>query len=314
MKPRIGIVGAGNVGATIAHICLMKGLGDIYMLDLNADMAKGKAIDMNQSKYLFYSDINVDGGGDYDEITGSDYIVITAGLARKPGMTRDDLLNKNFEIIKEISLKIKNSKKHPFVIVVSNPLDIMAYSVFKLTGFQKNKVMGMAGVLDSYRFIHFLQKKTGLSIDNIGTVILGSHGDTMVPLLSRTLLNGETAGSIIPADELNKLADKARNGGAEIVSLLKTGSAYYAPAASTVKMLDAIINDRKITLPCSVFPGGAYGLDGLFIGLPVTLGAGGVEKIIQFELNPGEKNALADSAKAIKGQIEVIKAGFENIV
>ena len=310
MKPKIGIVGAGNVGATIAHLCLMKGLGDIYMLDLNSDMAQGKALDMSQSKYLFSSDITIEGGGDYEKITDCDYIIITAGLARKPGMTRDDLLNKNFEIIKEVALKIKTSKKNPFVIVVSNPLDVMAYSVFKLTGFDKKKVIGMAGILDSYRFMHYLQQKISVSGDNINTMILGSHGDTMVPLLSKTLINGKPARSLFPEAELTTLANKARNGGAEIVALLKTGSAYYAPAASTVKMLDAIIYDRKITLPCSVFPDGAYGLTDLFIGLPVTLGNAGVEEITDFKLTPEEQTALEASAKAIKEQLAVIKDKF----
>ncbi len=307
MKTKIGIIGAGNVGATTAHIALMKNLGDIYLLDVAADMAKGKAIDLNQSKFLFGSDAKVEGGDDYGQIMDADVIVVTAGLARKPGMTRDDLLFKNFEIIKDVSLKIKASKKNPFVIIVSNPLDVMAYTAYKVTGFSRHRVMGMAGVLDTYRFYHFIQNRLKVPSNYIESMILGSHGDTMVPLVSHTKVAGKELSAHVPAAEVTELTDKARNGGAEIVALLKTGSAYYAPAASTVRMMECLINDRKATLPCSVFTEGEYGFNDLFIGLPVVLGGSGIQKIVDIKLSPEEKKLLEASAASIKEQIDKIK-------
>ncbi|HDQ25970.1 MAG TPA: malate dehydrogenase [bacterium] len=306
-KMKIGIIGAGNVGATTAHIALMKNLGDIYLLDIEPDMAKGKAIDLNQSKYLFGADVSVEGGDDYERIKASDIIVITAGLARKPGMSRDDLLVKNFEIIKSISLKIKDSPKEPVVIVVSNPLDLMAYTAYRVTGFPRSRVLGMAGILDTYRFYHFIQSKTGAKSKAISSMILGSHGDTMVPLISHTKINRLDISSVIPAEDIKILSDRARNGGAEIVSLLKTGSAYYAPAASTVRMMEAIVKDENALLPCSVYADGFYGLDDLFIGLPVKLSKKGADAVVDIKLTHEEGRALYDSAAAIKEQITKIK-------
>src|ERR1035437_1886201 len=307
MKTKIGIIGAGNVGATTAHIALMKALGDIYLLDIAADMARGKAIDLNQSKFLFDSDAKVEGGDDYSRINECDIIVVTAGLARKPGMTRDDLLFKNFDIIKDISIKIKLSQKSPIVIVVSNPLDVMAYTAWKVTGFPRNRVLGMAGILDTYRFYHFLQNKFEVPSRYVESMILGSHGDTMVPLLSHTKVAGKDLTSRLSQDEAIALADSARNGGAEIVALLKTGSAYYAPAASVVRMLESIISGRKGTIPCSVLAEGEYGYRDLFLGLPVTLGPAGLQKIIELKMTDPEKKQLDDSAAAIKEQINKIK-------
>ncbi|MGD0565788.1 MAG: malate dehydrogenase [Candidatus Goldiibacteriota bacterium] len=307
MKTKIGIIGAGNVGATTAHLALVKDMGDIYLLDIAADMAKGKAIDLNQSKFLFGSDARIEGGNDFSKILESDIIVITAGLARKPGMTRDDLLFKNFEIIRDISLKIKESKKNPVVIVVSNPLDVMAYTVFKVTGFPRNRVIGMAGVLDTYRFYHFIQNRLEVPYRYMESMILGSHGDTMVPVLSQTMVAGKPLDAKVTPSEEHELADMARNGGAEIVSLLKTGSAYYAPAASVVRMMESILLNRKGILPCSVYADGEYGYRDIFIGLPITLGESGVDKISTIKLTEGEKNSLDASAKSIKEQIDKIK-------
>jgi malate dehydrogenase len=288
----------------------MKNLGDIYLLDIAADMAKGKAIDLNQSKFLLDNDATVDGGDDYSRINECDIIVITAGLARKPGMTRDDLLFKNFEIIKDISLKIKQSQKSPVVIVVSNPLDVMAYTVWKTTGFPRNRVLGMAGVLDTYRFFHFLQNKFEVPGRYLESMILGSHGDSMVPLLSQTKIAGKQISTKLSESEVNILADSARNGGAEIVSLLKTGSAYYAPAASVIRMLESIISGRKGTIPCSVLADGEYGYTGLFLGLPVTLGQSGLQKIVELKITDEEKKQLDASAAAIMEQIKKIKDRF----
>ncbi len=306
MKNKIGIIGAGNVGATIAHLCLMKDLGDIYLLDINRDMAEGKAIDLNQSKYLFNSDAEIIGGDDYDKLFACDYVVITAGFPRKPGMSRDDLLFKNFEIIKDISLKIKESKKAPMIIVVTNPLDIMTYAVYKITGMARTRVLGMAGVLDTYRFYHYVQNVLNTSSKNIYSVMLGSHGDTMVPVISKTYVNGKKISASLAETNINELAEKARNGGATIVSLLKTGSAYYAPAASTVKMLDCIINNTGTILPCSICAKGEYGINDICIGLPVLLNIRGASKIMELALEPGEKDALLKSAAAIKEQVDKI--------
>ncbi|MFP4466678.1 MAG: malate dehydrogenase [Candidatus Goldiibacteriota bacterium] len=310
MRPKIGIVGAGNVGATAAHLCLMKNLGDIYLLDIDADMAKGKALDMSQSKFLFGSDTQIKGGDDYSELNKCDYIVITAGLARKPGMSRDDLLVKNFEIMKGICTEIKNSGKEPFIIVVSNPLDIMTLTAFKTTGFPENKVMGMAGVLDTYRLLNNIQEIRGAASENISSMILGGHGDTMVPLKTKTTINGSNVSDTLSQEEWGAVSDRAAKGGAEIVSLLKTGSAYYAPAASTVKMLDAIINDTGALLPCCVNAGGKYGINDIFIGLPVILDKTGVREIVELELSPGEKENLMKSAQSIKEQAAVITGKF----
>jgi malate dehydrogenase len=310
MQLKIGIIGAGNVGASIAHIALMKGLGDIYLLDIAADMAKGKAMDLNQSKFLFNSPCAVDGGGDYDGIMDCDFIVITAGLARKPGMSRDDLLFKNFEIVRDVCLKIKPSKKQPFIIVVSNPLDVMTYAAFKTLGYPKNKVLGMAGVLDTYRFMHNIQKKLDTRSVKIEALTLGSHGDTMVPVSSLAKVDGKDLNKLVSPGDLKTLENNTKNGGAEIVALLKTGSAYYAPAASAVRMMEAIAKDQNAVLPCSVLAEGEYGINGIFIGLPVRLNKNGWDKVIDVKMTDDENKQLSASAAAIKEQIDKIKNKF----
>ncbi len=307
---KISIIGAGNVGATIAHICLMKELGDIYLLDIAEDMAKGKAIDLNQSKFLFNSKFSVNGGSDYSALKDSDFIVITAGLARKPGMSRDDLLFKNFEIVRDICLKIKELNIHPFIIIVSNPLDIMAYTAYKTLGFPESKVLGMAGVLDTYRYMHYIQKKLNINSTDITALTLGSHGDTMVPVTSITKVYGKPLASLLSPEEITEIENKTKNGGSEIVSLLKTGSAYYAPAASTVRMMDAIIKDENAVFPCSVYARGEYGIKDIFIGLPALLNKNGFEKVITIDLSQEEILALKKSADAISEQINKIKDKF----
>lgn len=304
---KFGIIGAGNVGATIAHILLFKNYGDIYLLDVAEDIAKGKAIDLNQSKFLFKSKYKVKGGSDYSQIKDADFIVITAGLARKPGMSRDDLLFKNFEIIKDICIKIKEFKREPFIIVVTNPLDIMAYAAYKILGFPKSKVLGMAGVLDSYRFAHFIQEICGTGTVNIDAITLGSHGDTMVPLSSIARVDGKLLSSKISGEKIKEIEEKTKNGGAEIVNLLKTGSAFYAPAASVVRMIDAIAKNENVVLPCSVYAEGEYGIKDIFIGLPAVLNKKGFEKVKIINLTDNEKSLLLNSAASIKEQIEKIK-------
>ncbi len=303
---KFGIIGAGNVGATIAHILLFKNYGDIYLLDIAEDIAKGKAIDLNQSKFLFNSEYSVKGGNDYLEIKDADFIIITAGLARKPGMSRDDLLFKNFEILKDICIKIKEFKKEPFIIVVSNPLDIMAYTAYKILGFSKSKILGMAGVLDSYRFMHFIQNTFETKTTKIEAMTLGSHGDTMVPLTSKVRVDGELLISKILPEKIKEIEEKTKNGGAEIVNLLKSGSAYYAPAAAVVRMIDAIVNDENIVLPCSVYAEGEYGINDIFIGLPALLNKNGFERVEILDISQDEKNKLLNSANSIKEQINKI--------
>jgi len=304
---KISIIGAGNVGATIAHICLMKNMGDIYLLDVAEDVAKGKAVDLNQSKFLFNSKFSVEGGCDYSSVKNSDFVIITAGLARKPGMSRDDLLLKNFDIVRDVCLKIKELKIEPFVIVISNPLDIMAYTAYKTLGFPRSKVLGMAGVLDTYRYMHYIQKKLNTTTTNINAMTIGSHGDTMVPITSFTQVNGKKISELLSPEEIAEIENKTRNGGAEIVSLLKTGSAYYAPAASAVRMMDAIIKNENAVLPCSVYADGEYGFKDIFIGLPVKLNKKGADGIKIIDLTEGEKSLLKKSADAITEQIKIIK-------
>jgi malate dehydrogenase len=288
----------------------MKGLGDIYLLDIAADMAKGKAIDLNQSKYLFNSTCMVDGGDDYNQIAECDFVVVTAGLARKPGMSRDDLLFKNFEIVRDVCLKIRQSKKQPFVIIVSNPLDVMAYTAFKTLGYPKNKVLGMAGMLDTYRFLHNIQKKLNTRSLKIQALTLGSHGDTMVPVSSTAKVDGKQLNHLVSTGELKELEDRTKNGGAEIVALLKTGSAYYAPAAATVRMMEAIIKNQNTVLPCSVYAEGEYGIKDVFVGLPVKLNKNGYSGTVNVKMTDNEKQQLAASAAAIAEQIDKIKSKF----
>jgi len=304
---KFGIIGAGNVGATIAHLLVMKNLGDIYLLDIAAGMAKGKAMDMNQSKFLFNSSCMVEGGDDYGKILECDFIVITAGLARKPGMSREDLLFRNFDIIKSVCAQIKNSGKNPFVIVVSNPLDIMTYAVYKLTGFPKNRVLGMAGVLDTYRFKHYIQDYLKTNTVNIEALTLGSHGDTMVPVSSAAKVDGKELSSLVSPEQLAEMEDRTKNGGAEIVGYLKTGSAYYAPAASAVRMIEAIVNDEGAVLPCSVYAEGEYGIKDIFIGLPSKLDKTGLSGIMEIQLSGKEREELGKSAESITNQINNIK-------
>lgn len=304
---KFGIIGAGNVGSTIAHILLFKNFGDIYLLDIAKDIATGKAIDLNQSKFLFNSKSNIEGGDDYSKIKDADFIIITAGLARKPGMSRDDLLFKNFEIVSGICKKIKEFDREFFVIVVSNPLDIMAYTAYKILNFSKSKIMGMAGVLDTYRFKYFIQQRLKTLTVNIDAMILGSHGDTMVPVSSKVKVDGQLLNQILTYDDIREIENKTKNGGAEIVSLLRSGSAYYAPAASTVRMIEAIINDENSVLPCSVYVEGEYGINDIFIGLPAILNKEGVKSILEIELTENEMSQFLISTKAIKEQIDKIK-------
>ncbi|MCX7758627.1 MAG: malate dehydrogenase [bacterium] len=300
---KVSVIGAGNVGATLASLIAMNELADVVMVDVVQDMPKGKALDMMQMLSVFNYDITVQGTNNYEDIKNSDIVVITAGIARKPGMSREDLLNTNANIMKEVVSNIYKYCSDSIVIVVSNPLDVMTYLAYKILkdyGWTRFKVMGMAGVLDSARFKYFISEKLNVSMDNINAFVLGSHGDTMVPIVSFTTVAGVPLRNLIEEEELKQLIERTRNGGAEIVSLLKTGSAYYAPAASTFIMIKSIIYDKKQILPVSVYCQGEYGYEDLVLGLPVVLGKNGIEKVVELNLEQSEKQELDKSAEKIK--------------
>lgn len=302
MKAKVSIIGAGNVGATLAQLLAIFEISDVVLYDIVKDMPQGKALDINQMLNIFYSDSKVIGTNDYKDIKNSDIIVITAGLARKPGMSREELLSANASIIKEVSENISKYCENCIVIVVSNPLDAMTYLTYKILsnyGFDRTKVMGMAGVLDSSRFVHFISEKLNVSKNNINAFVLGSHGDTMVPSVKYTTVSGVSLRDLVDLEVQSNLIERTRKGGAEIVSLLKNSSAYYAPAASTFKMIKSIIFDKKEILPVSVYVNGEYGYKDIVIGLPVVLGKNGIEKIIEFDLEENEKRELDISANKI---------------
>ncbi len=300
---KVSIIGAGNVGSTLASLIALNELAHVVMVDVVQDMPKGKALDMMQMMAVFNNSIKIVGSNDYQDIKGSDIVVITAGIARKPGMSREDLLNTNSNIMKEVVENVRKYASNSIVIVVSNPLDVMTYLAYKILknyGWNRFNVMGMAGVLDSARFKYFISEKLGVSLDNINALVLGSHGDTMVPVLTHTTISGIPIEKMLKKEELKELVERTRNGGAEIVSLLKTGSAYYAPAASTLEMIKSIIFDKKQILPVSVYCEGEYGYDDLVIGLPVVLGSKGIEKVVEIDLSDFEKEELNKSAQKIK--------------
>ncbi len=307
-KRKITVVGAGMVGGTLASRLAERNYAEIALIDIQGDLAKGKALDIAQSGPVLGYDVNIKGGDSWELAESSDLVVITAGVPRKPGMTREQLLEINFKIVKDISEKVKKYCPNSIVIVVSNPLDVMTYTAYKITGFPKERVVGMAGILDTSRFRTFLAEELNVSPVDINAFVLGSHGDSMVPVLSYTTVAGVPITKLLPKEKLEKIVERTRKGGGEIVSLLKTGSAYYAPSASVLEMIDAIIFDRKRVLPCCALCQGEYGIKDTFIGVPVLLGKNGVEKILEYELTEEELSALRKSADIVKSlQKEVDK-------
>jgi malate dehydrogenase len=300
MTKKITIIGAGNVGATTALRLLEKGLGDIVLLDIAEGVAKGKALDMTQSSPLCGYSSKIIGTGNYDDTKDSDLTIITSGIPRKPGMSRDDLVKVNVKIVNSVVQQVVKKSPDTIIIVVSNPLDVTTYIAHKISNFPREKVMGMAGVLDTVRFKTFLSQEINVSVENIHTFVVGSHGDTMVPLLSHTTVAGIPVKEIVPDEKLKGIVQRARNGGIEIVELLKTGSAFYAPAAAVSEMAEAILLDKKKILPCTVLCQGQYGINNTFIGVPVKLGSNGVEEIVEFKLDADEIAALRKSAEAVK--------------
>jgi malate dehydrogenase len=307
-RAKISIIGAGNVGATTAHWCAAAELGDVVLLDIpqTEGMPQGKALDLMQASPIVGFDSRVIGTTSYDQTAGSDVVVITAGIPRKPGMSRDDLLSTNAKIVGAVADEIRRSSPQAVVIVVSNPLDAMVQRTLKVTGFPRERVLGQAGVLDSARFRTFIAMELNVSVEDVSAMLLGGHGDTMVPLPSCTSVGGIPVTQLIEPKRLEELVQRARDGGAEIVGLLKSGSAYYAPAAATTQMVEAIVRDKKRLIPCAAYCDKEYGVGGYYVGVPVILGAGGVERIVEIELSAAERAALQKSVDAVKGLVEAM--------
>ncbi len=301
-RPKISIIGAGNVGATTAHWCAAAELGDIVLLDIPqvGDMPKGKALDLMQASPIMGFDSRIVGTNDYADTAGSSVVVITAGIARKPGMSRDDLLGTNAKIVGAVAEQIKATSPDSIIIVVSNPLDAMVQRVQEVSGFPHKRVFGQAGVLDTARYRTFLALELGVSVEDISALLMGGHGDTMVPMPSCTSVGGIPITRLIDPKRLEEIVDRTRKGGAEIVGLLKTGSAYYAPAAATTQMVEAIIRDKKRLIPVAAWCDKEYGVGGYYVGVPAIVGAGGVERIIELDLEPQEKTDFAKSVVAVK--------------
>ncbi len=307
-RKKITIVGAGNIGSTLALLLARRETADITLIDINEGVAKGKALDIMEASPILGFNAHVVGTGNYEDTANSDIVVITAGFPRKPGMSRDDLLFKNFEVVKSVSEQIKKYSPNAFVIVVTNPLDAMTYTALKVTGFPKEKVLGMAGVLDSARFAYFISEKTKISVENIRAFVIGGHGDDMVPLKEYTTISGVPITKFLPEEELNELIERTRFGGGEIVQLLKTGSAFYAPAASILEMVISILWNKRKILSASVYLDGEvgeyYGASGLCVGVPIILGKEGVEDILKLELSDEEWQQWRKSVESVRKLVE----------
>ncbi len=308
MLSKITVVGAGNVGATTAQRLAEKSLArTVVLVDVIEGVPQGKGLDQWESAPIEGFDTRVVGANDYGPAAGSEVFVVTAGIARKPGMSRDDLVRTNADIVKQVSQQIKQTSPNAIVIVVSNPLDVMCWVTKQVTGFPRERVIGMAGVLDTARYRSFLAEALDVSVDDIQAMVLGGHGDTMVPLISYTTVSGIPVTQLLDKAKLDKIVERTRNGGAEIVAFLKTGSAYYAPSAAAVQMVESIALDKKRVLPCAAWLEGEYGLSGMYCGVPCKLGRKGLEQILQVELSADEKAALAQSANAVKETMAAVK-------
>jgi malate dehydrogenase len=300
VKKKVTIVGAGHVGATAAQLIAEKDMANVVIIDVAEGITKGKALDIEEACPLWGSSSEVIGSSSYDDTANSDIVVITAGLARKPGMSRDDLLEANAQIVSSVAEKIRDTSPHALIIVVTNPMDAMAYLTFKVTGFAKEHIIGMGGILDTARFKSFIARELKVSPEIISTMVLGGHGDTMVPMPRLTTISGIPLTLLMSNDKYEALIERTRKGGAEIVGYLKTGSAFYAPAASVVEIIDTIFRNKNKILPCSVYLEGEYGIHNVFTGVPVKISARGIEEIIELELTDDEKAALKQSAQAVE--------------
>jgi malate dehydrogenase len=306
MRKKVTIVGSGNVGATAAHWIASKELADVVLIDIIDGVPQGKALDLLEAMPIEKRDSHVIGTNDYADTANSDIVVITAGIPRKPGMSRDDLLNTNHKIMKDVVAKAVQHSPNCILIIVSNPLDAMAQAAYKMAGLPRERVIGMAGVLDSARFRTFIAEELQVSVENVTAFVLGGHGDTMVPLARYSTVAGIPITELMDAATVERLVQRTRDGGAEIVKYLKTGSAYYAPSAAVTEMVEAILKDKKKILPCAAYLEGEYGIKGLYVGVPVKLGAKGIEQIIEIKLTPEEKAGLEKSAASVKELVAVI--------
>ncbi len=306
MRKKISIVGSGNVGATAAHWIASKELGDVVLIDILEGIPEGKGLDLLEAMPIEKRDSFVLGTNDYKDTANSDIVVITAGIPRKPGMSRDDLLNTNYKIMQDVVGKVVANSPNCIMIVVSNPLDAMAQAAYKISKFSRNRVIGMAGVLDSSRFRAFIAAELKVSVENVTAFVLGGHGDTMVPLPRYSTVAGIPITELMDKATIDRLVQRTRDGGAEIVKLLKTGSAYYAPSAAVCEMVEAILKDKKKILPCAAYLEGEYGIKGLFVGVPCKLGERGIEDVVEIKLTPEEDAALKKSAGAVEELVHVI--------
>ncbi len=312
MRKKITLVGAGQIGGTLAHLIALKELGDVVLFDVAKGIAKGKALDIAQSSPVNGFDINLSGTDSYEDTKNSDVIIITAGVPRKPGMTRDDLLGINLKIIKQVAEGIKRTSPNAFVICITNPLDVIVMALQKYSGLPKNKIVGMAGILDSSRFIYFLSQELKISVKSIKSFVLGGHGDSMVAMLDSTFVDGKKIDQFVKEgklsrEKLNEIVDRTKKGGAEIVKYLEKGSAFYAPAASGVAMAESYLKDLKKELPCAAYLNGEYGVRNIYAGVPVIIGKEGVEKIIEIELSNDEKKSFELSINSVKELFEAAK-------
>jgi malate dehydrogenase len=299
-RKKIALVGAGNIGGTLAHLCALKHLGDVVLFDVVEGLPQGKALDLMESGPIEGFDAVITGTNRYEDIAGADVCIVTAGLARKPGMSRDDLLATNAKIITSVAEGIKRHAPGAFVITVSNPLDAMVTQMKRVTGFPKERVVGMAGVLDSSRYRTFLAMELGVSVESVAAIVLGGHGDDMVPIRSACTVGGVPIAKLLAPERLNAIEDRVRKAGGEIVGLLKTGSAFYSPASAAVQMAEAYLRDRQRILPAAAYLEGEYGVRGFYVGVPVRIGAGGVEKVIEIELTADEQRQFAESVSHVE--------------
>ena len=317
-RKKIALIGAGNIGGTLAHLAALKGLGDIVLFDVVEGVPQGKALDLSQCGPVEGFDANVKGSNDYADIAGADVIIVTAGVARKPGMSRDDLIGINLKVMKAVGEGIAANAPDAFVICITNPLDAMVWALREFSGLPANKVVGMAGVLDSARFSHFLAEEFGVSVKDVNTFVLGGHGDTMVPVLEYSTVSGIPVSDLIEMgfstkEKVDEIIKRTRGGGGEIVALLKTGSAYYAPATSGIAMAEAYLYDQKRILPAAAHLSGEYGIDNLYVGVPVVIGAGGVEKVVEVKLSDEAKANLQVSVDAVKELLVACKGIDESL-
>lgn len=311
-RKKIALIGSGMIGGTLAHLIGLKSLGDVVLFDINDGISKGKALDIAESSAVDGFDVNFSGTSDYSAIEGADVVIVTAGVPRKPGMSRDDLLDINLKVMQQVGEGIKQYAKDAFVICITNPLDAMVWALQKFSGIAPNKIVGMAGVLDSSRFRYFLSEEFKVSIEDITAFVLGGHGDTMVPLVRYSTVSGIPLPDLIEMgwtskEKIDEIVQRTRSGGAEIVGLLKTGSAYYAPAASAIAMAEAYLGDRKRVLPVAAHLNGEYGVKDMYVGVPVIIGKNGVEKVIEINLDEQEKQAFDKSVAAVKGLCDTCK-------